>query len=371
MSLTVGSLFSGIGGFDLGLERAGCEIIAQVECDPFANRVLAAQWPHVTRWPDVREWTGDGHESVDLLCGGFPCQDLSVAGKRKGLTGERSALFWEIIRIAQAITPMWGLFENVPGLFSSGGGRDMASVLEGLRQCWPVVGYAVLDSQHFGVPQRRRRVFFVCGPTVAGVEQVLFESEGRSRDLAPGTEAGKDVAASLRSCSARSGNEQSGQVMAFQPQASSTQPMTLHRIAPTIGTTKTVGIVGTLTARDYKGVDRCDSSANIKLVVAACLNSAGNNGGFRTEPGEHLTINGQGVRRLTPTETERLQGFPDGWTCLCQPLESYDSNRCTCPDTPRYKVMGNAVTVPVIEWIGRRIVTQHLTALQKYHPTMK
>ena len=116
------SLFAGIGGFDLGLERSGFTIVAQVEKDPAARKVLAARWPHVTCWPDVREWAGDGHESVDLLCGGFPCQDLSVAGKRKGITGDRSGLFWEIVRIAKTIKPTWGLFENVPGLFSSGGG---------------------------------------------------------------------------------------------------------------------------------------------------------------------------------------------------------------------------------------------------------
>lgn len=116
-----------------------------------------------------------------------------------------------------------------------------------------------------------------------------------------------------------------------------------------------------------------------KLVVAACLNSGGNQGGFRTEPGEHLvthSLRGEGfdvsedgtgrgtpitpvmngVRRLTPTECERLQAFPDGWTCLCQPLEQYDVDRCTCADGPRYKALGNAVTVNVIEWIGKRIM---------------
>ena len=231
----------------------------------------------------------------------------------------------------------------------------MATVLEGLRQCWPVVGYAVLDSQYFGVPQRRRRVFFVCGPTIERVEQILVESESGRGDFAAGDEARPDLAASLRSRSSRPGINPPGR--------GGEDDMNL--------------VVDALTARDSKGFDRGDRSHNSKLVVAACLNSGGNSGGFRTEPGEHLVAHtlraegfdasedgtgrgtpltyANGVRRLTPTECERLQGFPDGWTCLCQPLESYDSTRCTCPDGPRYKQLGNAVTVPVIEWLGKQL----------------
>lgn len=390
MSLTVGSLFSGVGGFDKGLEDAGCEIKWQVERDPFARKVLAKHWPHVTCGDDVREWPRNRHEPIDLLVGGFPCQDLSVAGKRAGLAGERSGLFHEFVRIAKALQPTWGLVENVPGLFSSCGGRDMATVLEGLRECWPVVGYAVLDSQYFGVPQRRRRVFLVGGPTERCVEQVLFESQSCGGDFTPSDETGAHVAASLRSRSHRPGVNPPGR-----------------------GGEDDMNLVCAITARDYKGHDRGDSSANSKLVVAATLNSAGNQGGFSPEPGEHLVTHSLraegfdasedgtgrgtplvpiaevgaktqmgsgrngcgighegdpmftlqagkqhaiGVRRLTPTECERLQGFPDGWTCLCQPIEQYDSMRCTCPDGPRYKTMGNAVTVPVIAYIGRMIL---------------
>lgn len=203
--MRVGSLFSGVGGFDLGLERAGMSIGWQVERDEFARKVLAARWPHVACSADVREWASDGDEPLDLLVGGFPCQDLSVAGRRAGLAGARSGLFYEIVRIAKAIQPTWGLFENVPGLFSSHGGRDLAAVLEGLRECWPVVGYAVLDSQYFGVPQRRRRVFLVGGPTADGVAQVLFESESGGGHPASVHEAGTHLASSLRSRSARPG----------------------------------------------------------------------------------------------------------------------------------------------------------------------
>lgn len=353
MSVNVVSLFAGIGGFDLGLERAGFTITDHVEREPFCQRVLATRFPYATGWPDVREWTGDGHESVDLLCGGFPCQDLSVAGKRKGLSGERSGLFSEIIRIAQTVRPTWGLFENVPGLFSAGRGRDMASVLEGLRQCWPVVGYRVLDSRYWGVAQRRRRVFFVCGPSVEGVEQILFDSPGSVGDFAASNETRADVASSLRSRSAKPGVNPPGR--------GGEDDMNL--------------VTAPLTLKPYG--DQQGDESKLEFGTLAC---SGQQGGFRSEPGEHLVTHAlraegfdasedgtgrgtpltlaNGVRRLTPTECERLQGFPDGWTCLCQPIEIYESMLCTCPDGARYKALGNAVTVNVIEWIGRRIYNQ-------------
>lgn len=99
-----------------------------------------------------------------------------------------------------------------------------------------------------------------------------------------------------------------------------------------------------------------DQVGDESKLVAATLNCSGQQGGFRSEPGEHLSVMMNGVRRLTPTECERLQGFPDGWTCLCQPLDRYDSNLCKCPDGARYKALGNAVTVNVVEWIGKRLM---------------
>lgn len=459
------SLFAGIGGFDLGLERAGHECIGQIELEPFCRRVLARHWPHVARWPDVRQWQGDGDEypnhmgdrvacgssgggsveslsqvgrssgeqyqqgdslltetrknpnsSINLLCGGFPCQDLSVAGKRAGLSGERSGLFWQIVRIAKATTPTWGLFENVPGLLSSHGGRDMWTVLTGLRECWPVVGYRIFDSQHFGVAQRRRRVFFVCGPTEYGVRQILFESACSSGDFTQSREAGEEVAATLRSrtqspsvnmagrggeddvnlvvssmnasdppgtrredesalvvaqayqChgsnvgemgALRSGNGAlTGGVpfvtgplttgytpnghgragindqeldklvpLAFQPKASSTQSMNPSPLAPLMGTTKELA------------------------VIAATLKQRGR--GATDEVMDNLQHLPQGVRRLTPVECSRLQGFSDDWTCVCGANENLDA--CTCPDSPRYRALGNAVTVNVIHWLGKRL----------------
>lgn len=385
--MRVGSLFAGIGGFDLGLERAGFDIAWQVEIDPVCQRIIASRFPHATRWADVREWTGDGQEPIDLLCGGFPCQDLSVAGKRAGLAGERSSLFYEIVRIATVLKPTWGFFENVPGLFSSHAGRDMAAVLEGLRQCWPVVGYAVLDSQHFGVPQRRRRVFFVCGPSEDRLAEILFESEGGCGDFATGGEAGAHLAASLRSRSSRPGVNPPGRggeddmniVMAFQPQASCipfhpVQITSKHNRSnprpgdpcPTLPADPKAPMVAHASTANGFDASEDGTGRGTPIVPIGEVGCRTNGDGYRDgdmigqegDPRFTLQASKQhavGVRRLTPTECERLQGFPDGWTCLCQPIDTYDAHRCTCPDGPRYKALGNAVTVNVVEWIGQRI----------------
>ena len=480
------SLFSGIGGVDLGLERAGHECVGQVEIDPFCQRVLAARWPGVERAADVRgtvyperagstgtdQPTSEGAERthgqgrfgpVDLLVGGFPCQDLSVAGKRAGIGGERSGLFWEIVRIAKILTPTWGIFEQVPGLVSSHRGRDMETVLAGLRECWPAVGYRILDSQHFGVPQRRRRVFFVCGPTEDGVAQVLALTEGGGGDSPAGGDAGAGFTGGLTS-----GIEQSGRIY----DAGGVAPMFRHGTGGMTGPMVSILAVDTTqvtSAKNYSNPrpgDPCHPLAEgahpplliggmnastsetdagalllrVRQAVGAqaftergsrvldslqppevlrpllhgeelrraagevrrfmddgtlpreedraswamfalwqgeCLRRASPEwrlaGQLAVELGAHLSrMPSTGtlgraqdqsiVRRLTPLEAERLQGFPDGWTCGCQPLTAYAADpdaaalACTCPDSPRYRALGNAVTVNVIEWLGRRLI---------------
>src|SRR5579862_4144716 len=124
-----GSLFAGIGGFDEGFRRAGYEILWQVEKEPFCQKVLKSRFPDVRRFNDVKECGSGNLGAVDVLTAGFPCQDLSVAGKRAGLEGSRSGLFWEVVRILGELRPTWFVLENVPGLFSSNEGRDFAVVL--------------------------------------------------------------------------------------------------------------------------------------------------------------------------------------------------------------------------------------------------
>lgn len=160
--LAYGSLFAGIGGFDLALKRVGMRCAWQVEIDRNCQRVLAHHWPNVERMSDVKDCGAHNLEQVDLIVGGFPCQDLSIAGHRAGLAGERSGLWFEFLRIIKELKPRWVIIENVPGLLNSNKGNDirlMLNSLEGLRY---VIDCDILDAQYFGVPQRRKRVFVIC-----------------------------------------------------------------------------------------------------------------------------------------------------------------------------------------------------------------
>lgn len=203
--LRVVSLFSGVGGFDLGLERAGMTTVAQVEWDKKCQSVLARHWPDVPRWGDVSEVCGADLPDCDLVAFGSPCQDLSVAGKRAGMVkGEtRSGLFYEAIRIIKELQddgrgPTWVVWENVVGALSSNGGRDFGAVLDALADLGAVdLEWRVLDAQFFGVPQRRRRVFVVArlDPRAAGRDEVLPFPARVRRDPAKGREAGTGATA--------------------------------------------------------------------------------------------------------------------------------------------------------------------------------
>ncbi len=207
------SLFSGVGGFDVAAERAGMKPAAMCEIDNAAAGVLAHHWPDVPLFRDVKEVTGESLKQLGIdpsrtvLTGGFPCQDLSVAGKQAGLEGERSGLFYEIARVIGEFLPAWFILENVPGLLSSQRGRDMGIVLGTLADLGYGIGYRVLDAQFFGVPQRRRRVFIVgrLGDDGRAPGAVLALGEGGERDSDEGEQAGQEPAPRSRRGAAGSG----------------------------------------------------------------------------------------------------------------------------------------------------------------------
>lgn len=392
------SLFSGIGGFDLGFERAGMRIVGQCEADPAARRVLERHWPGVPLSEDVRtvdrEWLGgnglrakhSGRGSVyrgkrgggpcggaggttwdeadelpiDLVCGGFPCQDLSVAGKRKGLAGERSGLFFEATRVADLVLGPggWLVIENVPGLLSSNGGRDFAIVLATLAELgFHDLAWRVLDSRYFGVPQRRRRVFIVARRARGDrAKQVLLEPESGGGDFAPSQSAGAgftepsrqgfEVAGTVGNGSGKRGWKVSAEDAAGGHLQVAAKCLTTSQERQDFDTQDFVypGLrsVGAFMA----GQGAKAGSIAYEENVSPTLKGAAS--GTNRAP----TIHDNGVRRLTPTECERLQGFPDGWTIP----DGTDWREYPRPDGPRYAQMGNAVTVPVAEWIGRRLV---------------
>ena len=189
------SLFAGVGGFDLGLERAGHECIAQVEIDKHCRSVLDKHWPDVPKHDDVRTAIEFANTiglvgRTDLVCGGFPCQDVSVAGKRAGLAGERTGLFWDALAFATHVQAKWIVLENVPGLLTSNQGRDFGTIALALADAgYGYLEWRVLDSQFFGVPQRRRRVFIVASTSIPDRRPVLVERKGCEWNPQPDGEA--------------------------------------------------------------------------------------------------------------------------------------------------------------------------------------
>lgn len=316
-----GSLFSGIGGFDLALERAGMECVWQCEIDDKARAVLEHHWPNVEKIKDVRN-VGRNTGAVDVICGGFPCQDVSLAGKRAGLAGKRSGLWFEFARIIDELEPGWVVIENVPGLLSSNKGRDFGEIVSWLAKRGYGVCWRILDAQYFGVPQRRRRVFIVGSRGSGASAEVLFEREGVSWNPPARKSKRKDVAQTITSRIGKGGF---------------TDPVNGNIITSSITTTPysdRAGEENKLVCWEMQHASEVYREAgNICPTLQSRMGTGGN------------SVPLIGVRRLTPTECERLQGFPDGWT----------DNQS---DSARYKQLGNAVAVPVVEWIGKRIVKQ-------------
>ena len=342
---TFGSLFSGVGGMDLGLEWAGWECRWQVEIDDWRRQVLTRHWAEVPKWKDVREFCGNRSQSmvgdgiatisatglqgadlaVDLICGGFPCQDLSVAGRRAGLAGERSGLFFEFARIAGELKPQWLLIENVPGLLSSAQGLDFAIVLDTLDELGYGVAWRILNSQFFGVPQRRRRVFIVghlggpCPP------EILFEPEGSGRNPQTGRETGTDIAASIKGGAGGRGF-----------------PIEFEAGLAVVGRdiSHALGACSSVSGRyDPNGETYCiEENTRDELRIRQSPPSVSARRGGKQKPWLiGSPADPDGVRETTGTA---------GWLDACS----------RCPDGRRYAALGDAVTVPVAEWIGRRIL---------------
>ena len=348
-------------GFDLGFDRAGMRCAWQVEYDAKARAVLARHWPDVERFEDVRNVGRDKLGPVDVICGGFPCQDVSVAGNRAGLAGERSGLWFEFHRILDELSPAWVVIENVPGLLSSNGGRDFATILRGLVKLRYGVTWRVLDSQYFGVAQRRRRVFIVGSLGNGRSAEVLFERdglfgnpparreqrEGVTSDVTPSLTANGDANSGFR--------DEKGLVVSTVPArdyGDTTYPIVFQQNQRNevrdLG-----GVVGALQAQsgmkqqNYLAYSlTTEQTPKHSTELAATLTKQSPTGGGQPQAVVY-SANAERVsfraRRLTPTECCRLQAFPDGHT-------SGQS------DTTRYTQLGNAVTVSVAEWIGKRII---------------
>ena len=203
-NLTGVSLFAGVGGFDLAMERQGVKVVASVEIDKKCQAILAKHFPSATIFDDITEVKGSdligaGFEpSRGIITGGFPCQDVSVAGKRAGLAGNRSGLFWEAARVVEEAQAEYFVIENVPGLLSSNDGKDFGVVIGTMADLGYSVSWRLLDAQYFGVPQRRKRIF-IAGRRTPGSSagEILFKSNGLRGNPTQGYQEGQRIAGGI------------------------------------------------------------------------------------------------------------------------------------------------------------------------------
>jgi DNA (cytosine-5)-methyltransferase 1 len=416
------SVCSGIEAATVAWHPLGWEAAAYSEIEKFPSQVLAHHYPNTPNVGDMtkfKEWTNVS--DVDVLVGGTPCQSFSVAGLRKGLDDPRGNLMLTYLAIAAKYRPKWLVWENVPGVLSSNGGLDFASLLRGMGELGYGFAYRILDAQYFGVAQRRRRVFVVgyagnWRPAAA----VLFERHSMCGYPAPSREKGKSSSATITARTGVSRNNHE-ECVSWPAEISSTLDTTFgtkqglenqHVNAgcpmfvpvktfstPAIGSIRE-DVLSSCITKNTGGGGETQNPAFVLQPIALAENTigrkpenGGNHDGF-TENGPMYTLNATGVhgvaqpivlmdqggsvmnveydisgtlrrethghepaviqppamqvRRLTPVECERLQGFPDNYTDI--KLKGKPT-----PDGPRYKALGNSMAVPVMAWIGKRI----------------
>jgi len=375
-----GSVCSGVEAASMAWEPLGWEPVFFSEVDEFPSAVLNQHWPDVPNHGDMTQFEDWGYErgAIDILVGGTPCQSFSIAGMRGGLADSRGNLSLTYMRMVDQLRPKWTVWENVPGVLSSGGGRDFGSIVGALAEFGYSCSWRVLDAQNFGVPQRRRRVFLVgcASGDWRDPAQVLFESGCGGRDSTQSRKKRKEdtgspipsVAGSLDTqCGGGKLTHQSlsnGHLL-LQPQVARMRGFGDYEIDGTFSTTK---------ARDWKdATDLVIHSAGVAPTITSSgppYSRTGNQGSevdalvvhgtqdpivsnkampIQMNCGQESAMLSSGkVRRLTPTEAERLQGFPDGHTDIGWKGKP-------TPDSHRYKAMGNSMAVPVMRWIGERI----------------
>ena len=368
-----GSLCSGIEAASVAWEPLGWQPAWFAEIEPFPAAVLKHHWPHVPNRGDMSKFKEWPNEPINLLVGGTPCQSFSVAGLRRGLADPRGNLMLTYLAIANQYRPEWLVWENVPGVLSSNRGRDFAAFLNGLAELGYGFAYRILDAQYFGVPQRRRRIFVVGR---AGSWQraaaVLFERESLQGHLGQsgspqenpaafiegsfGTYRQSTAADTLNVCRMRGFGDY------IQDNTASTVKARDHKDATDLIVVH--GRQDPCTSDQAFALD-CQHSGNTNVVCIAGniigrQHHSGGNGVGADDSGicytltttdRHAVSDGFQVRRFTPAECERLQGFPAGHTKI--PWRGKPA--ADCPDGPRYKAIGNSMAVPVMRWIGERI----------------
>jgi DNA (cytosine-5)-methyltransferase 1 len=355
------SVCSGVGSDHLAFGSLGWDCIFFSEIEKFPSAVLKHHWPDIPNLGDFTEIDTDvwKKKAIQLVVGGTPCQSFSVAGKQRGMDDKRGVLALEHVRLARSLGSRWFVWENVPNVLSTNGGRDFARLLQMLLECGYGFAYRILDAQYFGVAQRRRRVFLVgyLGDwRPAGA--VLFESQGLRGNIEESQKKRPDVAGTLTNGSGKRGWNVSAEGAAgghIQPvaktlRAKSSDPLdpelynylpfnTTHMTSKTNRANPQWGSpCHTLARGDHPPAVAYHATQDpISGSVSPCLGKT-----------SQIAV---GVRRLMPVECERLQGLPVGHTQI--PWRGKDKENC--PDGHRYKAIGNGFAVPVVRWLGKRI----------------
>ena len=399
------SVCSGIEAATVAWHHMGWKPVGFSEIEKFPSQVLAHHYPQVTNFGDMtkyKEW--NLNDSIGLLVGGTPCQSFSVAGLRKGLDDPRGNLALTYLGILDKFRPKWCVWENVPGVLSSGGGRDFGAFLGALAELGYGFAYRVLDAKNFGVAQRRRRVFVVghLGNWKPAAE-VLFESESLSGNIKKGAKEKQETSAftpssfgtysaGVGTIRAAGGDLGGGSETLYVPNVANCLQTTCNDYSRADGF-NVIAMQGNLIGRDKGGpngigvsdgntmytltktdVHAVATSFNVnarpdemKFLVeqsntltasqnsGVAIGSSKISGTLRANPGsgwrsngtpvEAVAIQNMLIRRLTEVECERLQGFPDNYTNIKE----------NCSSVSRYKALGNSMAVPVMRWIGERI----------------
>ena len=320
-------LFSGIGGFSLGLQQAGIEPnwIGYSDIDKYANKVFKRRFPNAKELGSITNLQPKDLPEIDLITFGFPCQDLSIAGKRGGLKANRSSLFFEAIKIIRNKKPKYFIFENVKGIFSSNGGKDFDIILRSIADIGYDGQWELCNTRWF-LPQNRERIYFIghirgeCRPKVFPLGETSEIIDNRETKVCntlqhPG----------------HSGGNYKGMTMIDTGLYKVHCTQTRNPNRPSL-------------------TKECDCGSG--KLYKKCCGAGGGSGHISKEDGttycldtgntQAVEVEKSNIRRLTPTECERLQGFPDGWT-------EGQSN------TQRYKQLGNAVSVPVVKAIMEKL----------------
>jgi DNA (cytosine-5)-methyltransferase 1 len=346
-----GSVCSGVEAATAAWHPLGWEPQWFSEIEKFPSAVLAHHYPDVPNLGDMTQFTEWKDDPIDLLVGGTPCQSFSVAGLRKGLDDPRGNLMLTYLAIAERNKPRWLVWENVPGVLSSNRGRDFGTFLAALGKIGYGFAYRVLDAKYFGVAQRRRRVFVVgyLGDWRRAAA-VLFERESMSGHPAPSREAGQKATPTVSQGAtfSRTGNERV-ECEAIVPVVASGKT-TIGTLMANSGTKLWLGNQEALTG-DYHILHPIAYDTTNITSPTNGSNPKPNDPVYTLASGQHPPLLTPQVRRLTPTECERLQGFPDNFTQIPWRNKAAEN----CPDGPRYKAMGNSMAVPIMRWIGERI----------------